>query len=407
VAINNDKQIVAQGSALMRDFGDDHRAPSVWKQAMERAVTQALAAVDSQCIRAIAVDGTSGTMLPVNADGSPVGAALMYNDPVNNAHILDAIAAVAPTTSAAHGATSGLARFIALQTTPDVAKIIHQADWLAGQFSDRFDISDANNALKTGYDSVACRWPEWISGTGANPKLLPGVVAPGAITAKVADASARRYGLTQDTLIVAGTTDGCASFLATGASQPGDAVTALGTTMTVKMLSNKPLFAPQFGLYSHRMGDTWLAGGASNSGGNVLLHYFDADTIATLSKHIDPSTSTGFEYYPLVKPGERFPVNDVDFPPRVTPRPASDVEFLKALFEGMTNIESMAYARLADLGAPPLKSLRSVGGGARNKAWTAIRARKLNVPFKAVLSGEAAMGSALLALSGANAIQST
>ena len=76
--------------------------------------------------------------------------------------------------------------------------------------------------------------------------------------------------------VVAGTTDGCAAFLASGASEAGDGVTSLGTTLTLKLLSATPVFAPQFGVYSHRIGDQWLAGGASNSGGGVLASLFSA-----------------------------------------------------------------------------------------------------------------------------------
>ncbi|RVC71805.1 carbohydrate kinase, partial [Mesorhizobium sp. M4A.F.Ca.ET.022.05.2.1] len=60
------------------------------------------------------------------------------------------------------------------------------------------------------------------------------------------------------------------------------------------------------------------------------------------------------------------------------------------------------YRRLAELGSPKLTSVRSVGGGAANAAWTAIRQRKLGVDFVPALSDEAAAGTARLALRGAN-----
>ena len=40
---------------------------------------------------------------------------------------------------------------------------------------------------------------------------------------------------------------------------------------TIKLLSKTPVFAPDLGIYSHRIGEQWLAGGASNTGGAVLL----------------------------------------------------------------------------------------------------------------------------------------
>ena len=42
--------------------------------------------------------------------------------------------------------------------------------------------------------------------------------------------------------------------------------------------------------------------------------------------------------------------------------------------------------------------MRTVGGGARNSAWTRIRERKLGVPFIEPISSEAAYGAALLAM---------
>jgi sugar (pentulose or hexulose) kinase len=197
---------------------------------------------------------------------------------------------------------------------------------------------------------------------------------------------------------MAGTTDGCASFLATGASRPGEAVTALGSTLTVKILSREPLFAPEFGLYSHRIGDMWLAGGASNTGGNVLRHFFDDARLAGLTALIDPETDAGLDFYPLLKPGERFPINDPHLIPRMDPRPAGDHQFLQALLEGMAGIEALAYQRLGELGAPDLSSIRTVGGGAGNPVWSRIRQRKMAVPFPEARSEEAAAGTALLAL---------
>jgi sugar (pentulose or hexulose) kinase len=43
----------------------------------------------------------------------------------------------------------------------------------------------------------------------------------------------------------------------------------------------------------------------------------------------------------------------------------------------------------------------TVGGGARNEAWTRIRARCLGVPVATAAETEAAYGTALLALVGA------
>ena len=162
-----------------------------------------------------------------------------------------------------------------------------------------------------------------------------------------------------------------------------------------------PIFAPEYGIYSHRILGQWLAGGASNSGGAALLAHFTPDQMAALSPLVDPEVDTGLDYYPLPTVGERFPIADPTLAPRTTPRPARDADFLHALFEGVARIEALAFQRLAELGAPPLRSVRSVGGGAANPVWTRIRARQLGVPMLAPLSDEAAFGTALLAMRGA------
>ncbi len=371
----------------------DRRAPTTWHRALQSALAQLAEVIDVGEIDAVSVDGTSGTVLGLDREGAPVGTALMYNDAVDDPAISAAIAAVAPRESAAHGASSALARAIALQSRVGVTHIVHQADWVASLLAGHPVPSDESNALKTGYDPVQRCWPEWIRQTPLR-LTLPEVVPAGAEAAVCSG----DFSLPEGAAIVAGVTDGCASFLATGAALPGEGVTALGTTLTIKLLSDRPVFAPEYGIYSHRIGDRWLAGGASNTGGGVLAGFFDADTLASLSGRIDPMRDSGLDYYPLSKPGERFPVNDPDHPPRLSPRPEDDAMFLHGLLEGIGRIEAMGYGRLAELGAPELTSIRTVGGGSRNEVWTRMRGRLLGVSPAPAASTSAAAGVARLAL---------
>ncbi|GAA2839261.1 hypothetical protein EDC40_11513 [Aminobacter aminovorans] len=404
VAMTPGFEIVAQGAAKLSDFGADQRDPGIWWQAVGVALNAVLVQVDRAWVHALAVDATSGTLLPVDAEGTPLAEPLMYDDKVGDAAILARIAAVIPAESAAHGATSGLAKALVFQSVPNVAKVLHQADWIAGRLAGHFGTTDENNALKTGYDPIDRHWPDWLAAAGLNTSLLPRVVAPGAPIETIEPTMAKAFGLSEEVEIIAGTTDGCASFLATGADRPGDGVSALGSTLTLKLLCDRPIFAPEFGIYSHRLNGMWLAGGASNSGGKVLSHFFSADQIARLSAAIDPDAPTGLDFYPLLEAGERFPVLDPAWPPRLTPRPSDDASFLQAMLEGISAIEKLGYDRLAELGAPPLQSMRSLGGGASNSGWTAIRRNRLDVPFLPAHSQEAAAGAARLALIGLEAV---
>ena len=265
--------------APIQNSGRSLQDPQIWWTAIEQAL--ALLDLKGLNVLALAIDGTSGTILAVDKSGEPLGLASMYNDLAERVDV-DKVLAVAPMETAARGGSSPLARALSMQK--GAARILHQADWLSGKFSGHYDVSDENNALKSGYDPIARVWPSWIAGTGFDVGLFPKVVPAGTATGTILPGIADEFGLSRTAAIVAGTTDGCAAFLASGASDPGDGVTSLGTTLTLKLLSDRPVFSPEYGIYSHRIGDQWLAGGASNSGGGVLRKYFSSEDIARLTR---------------------------------------------------------------------------------------------------------------------------
>jgi D-ribulokinase len=284
-----------------------------------------------------------------------------------------------------------------MQGRAGAVQVVHQADWIAGLLCGAFGESDENNALKTGYDPVTRAWPDWLADAGVDPGKLPRVRQPGAAVRPLGGAGVR-FGLPAAAVLRAGTTDGCAAFIATGAREVGDGVTSLGSTLVLKLLSAVPITSEADGIYSHRLGDLWLPGGASNTGGRVIEALFPGEDLAALSAAIDPERPTGLDYYPLPGPGERFPVNDPALSPRLEPRPAEPALFFQGVLEGIAAIEGLAYRRLEELGAPRLRSVRTVGGGAANHAWERIRQRRLGVPFLPAFSQEACIGAARLAL---------
>lgn len=398
VVVDARHRVIAQKSVSYAALGVEPTLPASWWQAAKTALAAVLSAVPARQIAGVCVDGTSGTVLSVDAAGVPLGPALMYNAPCPDAEIVERINAHAPSDSPARGANSALARAVYLRQKESF-KLLHQADWIAWHLSGIF-ASDANNALKTGFDAQGRTWPEWIQGAGMPLDLLPQVYDPGSCIGPAIGPAAQNLGLLNHTMVIAGTTDGCASFLATGAKDVGDGVSALGSTLTIKLLCDRPISAPQYGVYSHWILDKWLVGGASNTGGAVLAEFFTKDELMRLSTQIDPEGHSGLDYYPLLKPGERFPVNDPDLEPRLTPRPSDAKAFLFGMLEGIAQVEKTAYDLLAHLGAPALRRVFSVGGGADNPVWDRIRTRKLSVPFEAPMSVDAAFGAALLAWRG-------
>ena len=129
----------------------------------------------------------------------------------------------------------------------------------------------------------------------------------------------------------------------------------------------------------------------------MLKQYFTDAQLIALSNRIDANQDSPLDYYPLPGTGERFPHNNPTLEPRLPPRPADDAEFLHGLLQGLSRIEAAGYARLMELGATPLTSVTTCGGGADNLAWQQIRSRLLGVPVTTAHHTDAAFGAAMLA----------
>ncbi len=400
-AINNKKKILHSCSTTLPPPIKNGRSitqdAELWWLATQNVLRDLFKQIDAQSVEAICINGTSGTVLACDKQGVPLAPARMYNDAFCSDQAAQ-IKNLAPPQSAAHGSTSGLAKLLYLQQQfPQTRHFLHQADWVAGKLCGRFDISDENNALKSGYNPQTACWPDWLKQLNIDISLLPHVQAPGTPIASVLDVS---FGLNSDCQIISGTTDSIAAFIATGASQPGDAVTSLGSTLVLKIISEQPIFSAEFGIYSHKLGHYWLAGGASNSGGAVLAHYFNPQQIDDLSTVLKPDIPTHLNYYPLLQTGERFPVNDANMKPRLKPEAASDIKFFQGILEGISQIELDGYHKLQQLGAPFPSQVETAGGGSKNKGWLQIRQKALNVSVKRAEFSEACYGSALLARQG-------
>lgn len=385
-----------------RDFGrlEDYERAGIWREALWDLIAALPPAIRTQ-LSDIALDGTSGTLLACDEALDPRHPPLLYDDD----RAVEEAARIAKTAPPGHPAaavTSGLAKMLWLKQRLGLtgARLyLNQADWLAGLLSGRVGMTDYHNALKLGLDLDTLQWPAWVEYL-ADIDYLPVPIAPGARLGTLSRPRARYLGVNPGCMVHAGTTDSIAAFFAAGVRDSGDAVTSLGSTLVLKLLSDARVESVEHGVYSHWFGTRWLAGGASNAGGAALKQFFDDRRLAQLSERLDPAVESPLDYLPLPKPGERFPVCDPTLAPRFAPRPADDAEFLHGLLESLARIEARGYALLAELGASPLRRVETAGGGANNPAWAQIRQRRLGVPVKRATQTEAAYGAARLARDG-------
>ncbi|MDH5517883.1 MAG: FGGY-family carbohydrate kinase [Gammaproteobacteria bacterium] len=376
----------------------------LWWPVVSQVLQQLCQHPAASTLAAISVDGTSSTVVLTDQNYRPLAPALMYNDSRASAEA-ELLKSIAPEQAGAvHGASSSLSKLLWLikqhpQQQAATKKILHQADFISGQLSGRF-ISDYNNCLKTGFDPQTKSWPSWLWQLNIPTNMLPEVVAPGTVTGQLTPANRKHFGLEHEVSIVAGTTDSIAGFLATGATEIGDAVSSLGSTLAIKILSEHPINSAEQGVYSHRINAAWLAGGASNTGGTVLRQFFNDAELQTLSEGLSFKQATGLAYYPLPKTGERFPHNDPHKQPCLTPQPEDKQVFLQAILEALTAVEKQSYDVLKAKGAPVIKRLFTIGGGSKNKKWMQYRAKQLDSEVIIPDHTEACYGSALLAKQG-------
>mmetsp|Transcript_17263 Transcript_17263/g.26506 ORF Transcript_17263/g.26506 Transcript_17263/m.26506 type:complete len:1112 (-) Transcript_17263:25-3360(-) len=437
-------EALAWDSNLIFDDGND------WRKAIDMLLSRAKGMEVMDRVKAICVSGTSATCLLVKRHSLDVSRkARMYNFDVKGGsspaveNVMELIDKYVPDKHTARATTGTLAKLLLWSEEQSLSDevLCHQSDFVSLSLmyeglNDEVDITthcDFHNILKLGYDVRELEYPSWMMKLlkeGANipnpEDVLPSkVVSPGEPIGVISPVVASKYGLSNDVVLVGGTTDSNAAFFAAAGANPeyGTAVTSLGSTLAIKQLSSTYVEDASRGVYSHRFPrfggsdgeesdneeEAWLIGGASNVGCAVLrAEDFSTEELSSLSLEIDPNEDSPLSYYPLIKTGERFPVADSSKEPVLSPKPDSRTEYLHGILQGIGDVERDGFKVLGELGATPKlpKVVLSCGGGSKNDMWIAMRQRRLkeiygddsdDVVVKRATNTEASYGAALLA----------
>lgn len=370
---------------LQREVAFASQSPdeSDWYLGLMALFGQLQQQVDLMRIDAIIADATSSSVRLESVDGTLKSPFLMYNnnEATEQADLIKTYSLNQPT--AANGASSSLAKCLLLyqrlQAQQLIANdsqlhIVHQIDWLNQLLAKApeqpmVNTCDQNNLLKLGYDPQQQVFPNWVKKClreQAPQLILPQGIPAGTPYASINPKWVDQYGFGQHCRVHFGTTDSIAGFLATGAKQHGDAVSSLGSSIAIKVLTHHPIYDSKHGLYSHKIKNLWLAGGASNGGGKQLLTHYSLQTIHWLSElclqlfthqealtqwaqqqaskslkkdlcHLLNQVSSLQNYYCLDRPSERFPICDADFTGRLEPCPEEPVEKLIQTIEIIPN----------------------------------------------------------------------
>ena len=397
--------ILTQASRLIErqnlslEEGKSEQNPMDWIRSLESAFDE-LFTPDSafaRKIQAVAVDGTSGTILPVSKTGGVLGPALMHND----------MRAVREAESCAElfggscSPTFALPKALWMNNNcslPDDCLFFHATDFLNSWLSGTTLIpTDYTSALKTGVD---LEMETWSKNHLLSEIQLPPVVAPGKRIGELATSISKRWGLPKKVVLVSGATDSNAAFYASGARGAGDWSSTIGTTIAVKGLSSRKLIDPHCRIYQHKHPDGfWLSGGASNAGGEILRSRYTGreEQVERKAHSIKVGTC---QIYPSTRIGERLPFASSTFRPFQSPKELDEPSFYRGCLEGMAYLESMTYSLIQSLGVEVGEKIYATGGMTKSSLGMQIRADVLQKCLLVPSNPHSAMGAAVLAAAG-------
>lgn len=411
---------VAFDSIILAPQEGRHEQPAeAWWQAVCRA-TSALAAelaaenIPPEALAGVSVDGTSGTIVPLDAQDAPLRPAMMYNDPrstVEAEELNRAAGDFCDRLGYRFTSSFALAKIAWLKSNEPAlfdktVLFVHQADYISGKLTGRFGVSDYSNALKTGYDLLDERWPEWIDRHLNVTDRLPRVVAPGTKILTVSATASAQTGLPRGLPVVTGASDGTAAFLASGARSPGDYNTTLGTTLVFKCVSRSICRHPDGLIYCHKLpGGLWLPGAASNTGCQWIGSMFGGGAdVAAMDAAAASRLPCHQVVYPLARTGERFPFASENARPffvsRLESEPDDPSDRYAGCLQGVAFLERLAYDVIDGVAGTSGGQVFSTGGGSRSDVWMQCRADVTNRELHRPECPESALGTAVLAAAG-------
>jgi len=409
LASTPDGTVLAEAQTALSDRRDDstihEQDPLEWWRAicltLGRVIPEISKVTPLEGIQGIAVTSTSGSLVLAGSAGQPVRPAILYDD-ARGAFLAEELNQQLPPEVSPFNASYSLIKAAWVrQKEPSVwartRHLLHPADWLTGMLTGQFDTSDDSNALKLGHDPETGRWSRAVSIVGIPREILPKVLQPGTHVGWVCARASQETGLRSGTPVFAGATDGMTGLLASGAREPRQANTTLGTTIVWKVLSRGKL-VPAEGIYCHRHpSGLWAPGAASNSGPGSLrlgrpgIAPSQFDHMA--AQHL-PTVSL---CYLLPSKGERFPFLNAAAQTFFEDHPASPQEAYAAQLQSLAFVERWGYERLEECGAAIGGDVFTTGSAATNPILMQLRASVLKREIHRCEHATSAFGAALLA----------
>ena len=267
---------------------------------------------------------------------------------------------------------------------------------------------DFSMAARTmAFDIHASRWSsEVLAAAGIPPEKLASPIPAGTPIGTVDARLARELGFTGGPTIVAGGHDQPCGARGAGATSPGEAMLAIGTTVCMAPVFTRPverLLALGYPCYPHVVPGRWITLAGNFTGGSLLRWFRDtlgepevtcAHTrgqdvydLFTQQAGDNPSSLLALPHFA----GSGAPTNDPLSKGAIIGLEFSTTrgQIIRALLEGVmfemaVNRETLARAEV------DVTQAVAIGGGARSDRWLGIAADILGMPIRRSLQTEAA-----------------
>jgi gluconokinase len=236
---------------------------------------------------------------------------------------------------------------------------------------------------------------------GIQPAQLSELVSTTYLLKPIQTEFAAMMGISPETPIVMGASDGVLSNLGVGAIEPGVFATTIGTSGAIRAVVDRPVTDPQQRLFCYALTENhWVIGGAVNSGGITLRWVRDqlADTEVSIAKQRDqdpyellmqhaeeiPPGSDGLLFHPYLL-GERSPLWNANARGSFFGLTLNHTRahITRSVLEGILFNLLIVLQALEDF-AGAAKRIQATGGFARSALWRQMMAdifnREITIP---------------------------
>ncbi|MBN9189593.1 L-fuculokinase [Microbacterium sp.] len=398
-------------------------APEVYLDAVRGVLGALVGEVGSaERIRAVCCTTQGETLIAVDADGTPLGNAIVWLDSRAGS---DAARLEEHLGSERVYRTTGVARLTGAVPVAKVAMLrrtdparYHGAvrfllleDFVVSALTGR-TVTTPSLQTSTGWFDVGADdyWDAALRAAGIAREQLPDLVESGTTVGAVLPSWCRVTGLADGTVVIAGAMDQTAAALAAGVTGPGVANVTFGTALTVTAtLDVVPEPHPdghRTTFYRHVVPQRLLAIEFLPTGAVVLRwlrdllgrerhDYADLDALAEV---VAPGAGGVLALAHLASAAD--PAGDAPGGFLGVGMDTGPGHLVRGVMEATAFELHTMLGRLADAGCRP-EDLRTSGGGARSGVWQRITADVCGIPLTPLTQSEASSaGAALLALWG-------